>query len=102
MKICTNNKQNYDYSDIRKIEKIIDSIKVKFNKRGEITTKKKMLSSKEVDIWICECGKENNITDIYCSKCFNDILGFNEKEYKPEIIQNKLENVIEILEKILK
>ena len=61
-----------------------------------------MLSSKEVEIWICECGKENNMADIYCSKCYNNILGFNMKELKPYIIHKKLENIIEVLNKILK
>lgn len=102
LQICSNNKLNYDSLDIQKIEKIIYCIETTFNKRGEITSKKKMLSSKEVEIWICECGKENNIIDNYCSKCHNDILGFSEKELKPESIQNHLKNIIDILNKILK
>lgn len=102
LKICSKNKLNYDYSDIEKIETIINSVNIKFNQRGKITSKKKILSSKEIEVWICECEKENNITEIYCSKCNNDILGFKIEEFKPEIIKNKLENIIEILKKILK
>jgi uncharacterized protein YbjQ (UPF0145 family) len=102
LQICSNNKLNYESSDIEKIKKIINCIETKFNKRGKITLKKKMLSSKEVEIWLCECGKENNMIDIYCSKCYNDILGFYEKELKPERIQNNLKNIIAVLIKILK
>ncbi|WP_298289035.1 YbjQ family protein [uncultured Lutibacter sp.] len=102
IQICSNNKINYDSTDIHKIQKIANFIDSNFKERGEKTTKKKMLSSKEIDIWICECGKENNGFDEICSKCKNDIFGFNENDTKPKELSIVLNDKIEILGKILK
>lgn len=99
--ICEMQKLNYDSADLISIKKIIDSISTKFSERGERTSKKKMLSTKEVDIWICECEKENNSHDIYCSRCKNDIFGFSEKDVNQNEINDILENKLIILQQIL-
>ena len=49
--------------------------------------KKGVLSSKEKEIWTCECGKQNDITDI-CN-CGKNIYGFYPGEVSPqEAIKN--------------
>jgi len=58
---------------------------------GEITTKKKLLSSNEKEIWKCVCGRSNDIHEEHCSNCQNDIYGFKSNQVKP----NKMVNLIE-------
>lgn len=90
-------KQSYEKSDIKLIDNAINLITNNFPQRGEKTTKKKMLSSKEKEIWICECGNENNGEEVYCSNCHKDIFGFGEREAKPKIVVEQLINTMEIL-----
>ncbi|MCF8372737.1 MAG: YbjQ family protein [Bacteroidales bacterium] len=90
-------KLSYEKSDIQQIENIINLVSSTFNERGEKSTKKKALSSKEKEIWICECGKENDIDKKYCSACQKDIYGFSEKEVSPIEITEKLIDELEIL-----
>ena len=93
-------KLSYDKRDIYHISNIIDLVSSSFIERGEKSTRKKMLSSKEMEIWICECGKENDIDKKYCSSCQRDIFGFNEQEANPIQIKDKLLNELEILKYI--
>lgn len=101
MQICSNHKLSYEVNDIGFIENIIKFITSNFKERGKKSTKKKMLSSKEIDIWVCECDKENNSIELYCSKCKNDISGFLETEIKPDELIDKLNSKIEILKDIM-
>jgi len=95
-------KLNYETNDISLIESIITLIPEKFQERGEKTSKKKMLSSKEKEIWICECEKENDIENEYCSNCNKDIYGFVQYEGNPNRTKKELLNVVEILKTNLK
>jgi uncharacterized protein YbjQ (UPF0145 family)/CDGSH-type Zn-finger protein len=97
VQILKADKMSYEKSDIHRIDNIINLVSSTFNERGEKSTKKKALSSKEKEIWICECGKENNIDKKYCSTCQKDIYGFNEQEVKPIEIAEKMVNELEIL-----
>jgi len=101
-KLGTYQKMSYEYSDIVEIKNIIDFANVNFPKRGEIATKKKLLSSKEQEIWICECGKECYDNIEYCNKCRKDIYGFKKDEIKPKELINLLEDKVDILNETLK
>lgn len=94
-------KNIYEKLDIQRIKVLKNIITSSFPQRGEKTTKKKSLSSKSKEIWICECGKENNIDNEYCADCYRDIFGFLERETKPFIAIEKLANISEILTEIL-
>jgi hypothetical protein len=59
-----------------------DYIELTFKEKGQRSTKKGLLSSKEKEIWICECGHQNDMGD-YCS-CGKDLYGFKEKEVNAE------------------
>ena len=96
VKLGSNRKLNYSFSDIEKMESFVDLLK-SFEPRGEKATKKKMLSSKEVEIWRCECGNENSVSKEHCSKCDMSMLGFSSKENNPHVLANILESHIEIL-----
>ena len=100
--ICSSHKMNYDTSDIFYIKEILATIPLVFTERGSKSTKKKMLSSKEIDIWICECNKENEINDVFCERCGNDIFGFKKEAFNPTKIIDLLGNKLDVLTQILK
>lgn len=95
-------KQDYDKQDIKLIAELINKISTTFNEKGTKTTKKKALSSKEKEIWICECGKENDVSREYCSDCSLDIFGFKNDEEKSKVVLEKLVGELSILETVLK
>jgi len=94
-------KQNYEKSDIKLINDMITLIASNFTERGKKILKKKKLSQKEKEVWVCECGKENNENTLYCVDCNKDIFGFREYEAKPYVVIEHLINTMEILETIL-
>lgn len=102
LKLCEHQKASYEFSDIEDIKNVIEILKIKFLKRGEETVKKGKFSSKEHQIWICECGKENPDNIEYCKKCHNDIYGFNQVDSKPKNVIDLLERKVEILNENLK
>lgn len=96
--LCSNHKSNYVIDDIKQVGEIVDYIEDKFRERG---SEKEILSSKEMSIWICECGKENYSFDLYCSKCKNDVFGFEEGEITPDQLIEILNLKIEILTRVM-
>ena len=102
LKIVTYDKSFYDKKDIENLKQIQIFINSNFKERGEITTKKQMLSSKEKDVWNCECGNKGNDIGEYCGSCKNDIFGFKETETKPANIVNFIEQKIELITEYLK
>jgi uncharacterized protein YbjQ (UPF0145 family) len=90
-------KVSYESSDIMSIDQLINLISTKYIERGKVSTKKKVLSSKHKQIWICECTEENDRDKAYCTSCQKDICGFFEHETKPAEIIEKLFFDLEIL-----
>jgi uncharacterized protein YbjQ (UPF0145 family) len=93
LRISTYDKIFYDKNDIENLIKIKNIIS-NFKERGTITTKKQLLSSKEKEVWDCECGNKSNDIGIHCSVCQKDIFGFYRNEIKPN------EAIVQIEEKI--
>ena len=73
--IATYDKPFYNKQDKKDLESIRNHVNKSFKERGTRTTKKQMLSSKEKEVWICECGKTNEV-NTYCIGCSKDIYGF--------------------------
>jgi uncharacterized protein YbjQ (UPF0145 family) len=72
-------KSFYNSQDLETINKISDVIKLSFPEKGKRSIKKGgLLTSKEKEIWICDCGHQNNLEE-FCS-CGNDIYGFKKNE----------------------
>lgn len=98
--IVTFDKLFYERRDLKDLQSIKELILSAFPERGSRSTKKGMLSSKEREVWICECGKTNTL-DAYCSGCFRNIYGFKQKEVRPraavEHINQKLDLIAEYL-----
>ena len=97
LQICTIEKAYYSKEDIKSYENLINIISTSFPKIGEVTTQKKLLSSKEKEIWICQCGSKNNIDIYYCSTCNKDIYGYLSNEFNPETAIAKINETIELI-----
>lgn len=79
-------KPYYEEQDIEALNEIIGYISQNFKERGTRSTKKQMLSSKEKEVWICECSKANDgygTVNEFCSSCGNNIWGFKSQSAQP-------------------
>lgn len=100
--ISTYDKPFYNRKDIESLNQVKLFIASNFKERGEITTKKQLLSSKEKNVWNCECGGKSNEIDSNCSSCNNDIYGFNiQTDSKPEYVIKHLETKIELINEFI-
>ena len=100
LKILQFDKPNYTSEDIESYQELISLISEKFPERGTRSTKKQLLSSKEKDIWICDCKKTND-SNVYCENCFKDIYGFQSQEPSPSKISILLNQKIELLKSLI-
>lgn len=102
LRISTYDKLFYNKIDIENLNQIKSFILSTFKERGEKTTKKQLLSSKEKDVWNCECGNKANDIGQYCGTCENDIFGFKQTEMKPAEIVKYIEQKIELINESVK
>lgn len=98
--LLTFEKQYYNQKDVTEISELIILINNSFSKRGKITSKKQMLSSKEKEIWTWECSKENDL-GVNCGNCGKDIYGFQNGELRPEQVAKHLEEKIELITELI-
>ncbi len=96
LRIVTYDKPFFNREDINQLQAVSENIKVIFIERGKRVMKKQLLSSKEKELWVCECGKTNDIESC-CSGCDNDIFGFRFNELKPWDIEKHIEQKIELI-----
>lgn len=97
LQIIVNDKLFYSIEDVVIYEKFIKLIDKNFPKLAQYSTQKKILSSKDSEIWICTCGTKNNIENKYCTSCEKDIYGFSKTQINPETAIQKLSETIEII-----
>ena len=102
IRISTYDKSFYDKIDIENLNQTKTFILSTFKERGEITTKKQLLTSKEKDVWNCECGNKSNDLGDYCGSCNNDIFGFKQTEMKPNEVVKYIEQKIELIDEYIK
>lgn len=95
-KLLISDKPFYNKQDIEKIQSIIDIISSRFPEKGTRSMKKQLLSSKEKEVWTCECSKTNDIGS-YCSGCKKDIYGFTSNEVSPPVALDKLIEKISLI-----
>lgn len=100
VKISTYKKRFYTPEDLELLAKISDVIDSSFDLRGEKTTVKQLLRSKEKEAWKCECGKVNDITIAHCEKCLKDIYGFTSSDVKPAAAKTLLNNKIILIKEL--
>lgn len=102
LRISIFDKAFYNKNDIENLKEIKNYISSTFKERGEITTKKQLLTSKEKDVWNCECGNKSNDIGEYCTSCNNDILGFKQTEKSPKEIAEYIEEKVELINEYIK
>ena len=96
VRVVTYDKPFYNKQDMQDLQSIRNYIQETFTERGTRTTKKQLLSSKEKEVWTCECGKTNDI-GAYCSGCGQDLYGFKQNEVKPTAAENYIGQKIELI-----
>jgi uncharacterized protein YbjQ (UPF0145 family) len=100
LKILNSDKPFYNKIDLEKLSTLRNSIEKKFPERGKRSTKKQFLSSKEKEVWVCECGNTVEL-DKYCGGCKRDIYGFTSHEMSPpraiEAIDEKIDLITEFI-----
>lgn len=102
LKTITFDKPFYNKKDVNDLEQIKTYVSSAFNERGEKTTKKQLLSSKEKDVWNCECGNKSIEIGEHCGICYKDIYGFEKNEIKPQNVIEHIEQKIELINEYLK
>jgi uncharacterized protein YbjQ (UPF0145 family) len=102
LRIATYDKSFYDKEDILNLNKTKTFIAETFKERGEISTKKQLLSSKEKEVWNCECGNKSVEIGENCGSCKNDIFGFKDSEMKPTEIVKYIDQKIELINEYIK
>jgi uncharacterized protein YbjQ (UPF0145 family) len=101
VRVASYDKPFYNKQDIQDLQSIRRHIQDTFSERGKRTFKKQLLSSKEKEVWICECGKTNDL-DVHCNGCGQDLYGFKLNELKPITIDNIIGQKIELISQYLK
>ena len=90
----------YEIADINTFSQLIQIVNDTFPERGVRSTKKMLLSTKEKDVWVCECKKTNDI-GTYCDGCLKDIYGFYSQEVNPHEINKFIEIKARMIKKLI-
>jgi uncharacterized protein YbjQ (UPF0145 family) len=101
LQIVVKDKSFFSREDIPEFENLINLIHTNFSKTATFSTVKKLLSSKLVDVWICECGHKNELTSDYCEdfNCGKDQYGFTKGQVSPIFAIKKLTENIELIKR---
>lgn len=102
LRLLTSDKPFYSKEDIKEINGLIAFIKTEFPERGIRSMKKQILSSKEKEVWTCECKAANNEIGRPCESCNQDIFGFKPNDIKPDYIISELEEKISLITTFVK
>lgn len=98
--ILTYDKPFYNKEDVEKLNSLINIINTKFPERGIRSMKKQLLSSKEKEIWTCECKGTSEIGKL-CGSCNKDIYGFKATEISPNEAISEIEEKISLIEEYM-
>jgi hypothetical protein len=101
LQIVVKDKSFFSKEDIPEFENLINLIHANFSKTATPSSVKKLLSSKLVDVWICECGHKNDLASDYCEdfNCGKDQYGFTKGQISPIFAIKKLTENIELIKK---
>ena len=92
-------KKTYYKSDIKIIKETIDKLENIFPIKVESYKTLDGLTRKEIEVWKCECGKENSLEREKCRGCNKDIYGIKNSDINLKEILENLKNRLIILEK---
>ena len=92
-------KKTYFKSDIKIIKETIDILESKFPIKVEFYETLDKLTRKNIQVWKCECGKENSLERDLCKGCNKDIHGIKNSNIDLKEIKENLNQRMEILKK---
>ena len=92
-------KKTYFKTDVKAIKETIDKLESKFPVKVEFYQTLDNLTRKDIQVWKCECGKENSLEREICRSCNKDIHGLKNPTINPKEIKENLKHRLEILEK---
>lgn len=98
--IVSISKSYYTTEDRVVLEELPQLIDDEFKIVGEKSTKKKLLSSSEKEVWNCTCGKVNDIDVQYCGGCEKDIYGFEKNDVKPQNVINLIKSRLLVMKEL--
>lgn len=98
--IATYDKPSYNKKDVQNLHDLRNLIQLTFKERGIHAVKKTFLSSKEKEIWNCECGRVND-TDTFCNGCGRDIFGFKQHELDARTADDYIRQKIDLITEYL-
>ena len=92
-------KKTYFKSDIEIIKKTINRLEHKFPIKVAFYQTMDKLTRKDIEVWKCECGKENSLEREVCRGCNKDVHGLKNSNINLKEIKENLKHRLEILEK---
>lgn len=92
-------KKTYFKSDIKTIKENIEKLEIKFPIKVEFYKTLDTLTRKDIEVWKCECGKENSLEREMCRSCNKDIHGLKNSNINLKEIKENLKYRLGILEK---
>lgn len=104
IEICLSDKKYYEFDDISNYEELSKLLEENFPViHKSIRGKSGLLSSKEIDMWECKCGKKRNATEEYCetTNCNENAYGFKANEIKPQKVKLFIDKRKDILKSLL-
>ncbi len=96
LRIITYDKLFYNKQDVDTLHSLIEIITIRFPERGVRLMKKQLLSSKEKEVWICECKNTIEIGKL-CGNCKKDIYGFISTDVSPQLAILSIEEKISLV-----
>jgi len=90
-------KSYYSAEDLADLIEIVNVLKTNFGEQGVRSLKKQLLSSKEKEVWSCECGKTGISIGENCPGCGQDIYGFTNFEQHPSAAISILKERIQLV-----
>jgi uncharacterized protein YbjQ (UPF0145 family) len=102
LQIVSLDKLFYIKEDIKMYENLVKIIENQFPIVAQFSSQKKLLSSKEIEVWACICGSKNEKEEKYCSKCKRDIYGFYSGRINPIMAIEKINENISFIKNYVK
>jgi uncharacterized protein YbjQ (UPF0145 family) len=97
VQVAALDKQTFSNDDIARYENLIQIMEAKYKETCTYSTEKKFMSSKDKDVWICQCQHKNNMDDEYCGKCYKDRFGYASEDIEPKTAVKRLKANIEMI-----
>jgi len=85
-------KKTYTATDVALMEKCCEQVERLFPSSAEV-------SSGQKKVWICECGKKNDVDEPYCTKCGRSKRGVRQSEAPIDQILGEVDLQISVLKK---